>query len=542
MKNLKKIIILLLIIVMSLNITITSYADNNYTYDIGDLKTIDEKFEFLKAIIDLVDERYQYDINNADSIFTLYNGLANYITSKQNKFQSLDLEDIRAHVDIIKDFVIYLNDKKNMNIDIDEFTNYIYFSFFSQLDKYTQYMPKEDFDNFSTSMGGQFTGVGIILEKQDDFIKITNTLPNSPAEKAGILANDTIVKVDEKNICKMSISDVKKLITGEENTNVTLTVKRKSQTLNIIIKREIITISSIREKLLDGNIGYIQIVEFKNNTTEQFVNSITNLIEKKADKFIIDVRNNPGGSLQTVLDILDLFIEDKPLMYKKSYYYGDECFESTKGKFDYPVCVLVNENSASASEIFAGAMQDTKRAKIVGKTTYGKGIVQTLYPLKNDAAIKITTAEYFTPNKNSVHKIGITPDYIIENKADVDIEEYPKLNKKRKAVLNDIGLDVLGAEMILKTLGYNVTEPDGIFDKLTFEQLKKFQTDNNLFSYGKLDFTTQDLLTKKFNIFIENNKIDYQMKKAIELLKNNQSFTDTISNNDSSNNQTTNNN
>ena len=191
-------------------------------------------------------------------------------------------------------------------------------------------------------------------------------------------------------------------------------------------------------------------------------------------------------------------------------------------KQKYKVCVLVNENSASAAEIFAGAIQDRGVGKVIGTTTYGKGVVQTLIPLKNDGAVKFTTAEYFTPNKNKVQGVGIKPDIVIENKigqSKVDLSTYPELKKDRKPTLNTVGLDVLGAEMILQTLGYKVNTPDGVLDQVTFEQIKLFQKNNNLSSYGTLDFATQDALTSAIKLFAAPDVEDTQLKKAIEIMK-----------------------
>ncbi len=461
-KQFKRISCLILTIIMLLSSSFNIYAAEL------DLDKLDDDFDFLKLVIQYVNEYYQYDINQDDIITALYNG------------------------------------------------------FFSILDDYSVYYTKEEFEAFAADISGEFGGIGVQIVNENNKFIVSSTLPESPALKAGIKSGDEIISVDGKSVEGFILNQVSKLIRGDAGTVVNIGIKRGDNKLSFNIKREIVIVSSVESKVLNNNIGYLKITDFNENTTEQVESVLADFDKKKITKIILDVRDNLGGSLLTVTEILNFFVPEGPLLYVDYRAFGEEVIESTLDKQKYKVCVLVNELSASASEIFAGAIQDRGVGKIIGTTTYGKGVVQSLVELKNDSAIKFTTAEYFTANRNKVQGIGIKPDIVIENKIGkekVDLSAYPELKKERKPGLNAVGLDVLGAEMILQTLGYKVNTPDGILDKVTFEQMKLFQKNNNLHSYGILDFATQDALTSALKLFAAPDTEDTQLKKAIELMK-----------------------
>lgn len=461
-KHLKKISCLVLAITMLLSATFNIYASEL------DVEKLDSDIDFLKLVIEFVNEYYQYDINQDDIITALYDG------------------------------------------------------FFEILDDYSIYFTKEEYQEFATDMSGSFGGIGVQITQEKNKLIVATPLPGTPALKAGIKTGDEIISVNGQSVVGFTTAQASKLIRGEVGTVVNIGIKRDNTKLFFNIKREIVIVSSVESKILDNKIGYLKITEFNENTTEQVEEALNNFDKNKVSKIIVDVRNNPGGSLRTVVDILNFFVPEGPLVYVNSKTQGEEVLKSTLDKQKYKVCVLVNENSASASELFAGAIQDRGVGKIIGTTTYGKGVVQSLIPLKNEGAVKFTTSEYFTPNKNKVQGVGIKPDIVIENKigqSKVDLSTYPELKKDRKPTLNTIGLDVLGAEMILQTLGYKVNTPDGILDQVTFEQIKLFQKNNNLNAYGTLDFATQDALTSALKLFAAPEVEDTQLKKAIEILK-----------------------
>ena len=241
--------------------------------------------------------------------------------------------------------------------------------------------------------------------------------------------------------------------------------------------------------------------------------------ETNVKKIVIDMRNNGGGTLDAAVDMLNLFVTEGPVVYIDYKSEKEDIYSSSLKEQKYEIAVLINEGSASATEIFAGAVKYKNEGVIVGTNSFGKGIVQSLYPLKSGSGVKFTTAEYFSVNKTPVHKIGIAPDILVENEK-VDLSKYPTFSKENKPTLGNVSLDVLSAEMILDTLGYAVDTPDGVYDEKSFEQIMKFQEDNSLYSYGTIDFSTQDSLYSALIDYTKNNIEDKQLETAInELLE-----------------------
>ena len=309
---------------------------------------------------------------------------------------------------------------------------------------------------------------------------------------------------------------------GEPGTSVRLGIKREGVDgiLYFDIVREIIKVNPISFKVLEDEIGYIKIQTFNSNTEEYLRKALDEFDSKGITKLIIDVRYNPGGSLEQVVDVAKHFVPNKgPIVhidYKKpedkQTYYSD--IEDSK----YQLVVLVNEWSASASEIFAGAIQDSKAGTIIGVKTFGKGTVQQLIPLKKGGAMKLTMAKYLTPSGVAIDGVGIKPDIVVKNeKQKIDVNTLEKLEITRRMELGDTGKDVLAAEQRLKILGYKTEEPDEMLDEETYLVVKNFQSDRGLFPYGVLDITTQ--------IYLENAisdveiEVDKQLEEAIKVLK-----------------------
>lgn len=508
--------IICFILIFSIVISNCAFATEN-TEKYEDL---DSSFDYLHALSAFLDTYYLYDIPHEEVINALYEGLINLIHEKSDKKELLDIDKLETQIETLKDIIKKTISDRGTSITDKEISICLYKSLFNVLDRYSEYFTSEEYEKFENLVGGKFVGIGIQMSKLDEHVKVSYIFPDSPAKKSGIMVDDIIVEVNHKNVDGMDLSSLSNLIKGECGTIVNITVKRGDKKYNTNITRDIIQLSSTESKILSNNIGYLKIIEFNANTTEQVEKILATFDKNSVQKIVIDIRDNPGGSLKTVLNILNLFVEKGPLLYVNNSIVGELCYESDLDKQKYEICVLVNENSASASEIFAGAVQDRNAGKIIGTTTYGKGIVQSVYKLINGDAVKFTTAEYFTPNKTKVHEIGITPDIIVESQNEIDLSEFPKFNRKRKAKLNDVGLDVLRAEMILNLLDYSIDEPDGVFDQKTFTALKLFQTSCNLYPYGVLDFSTQDALSMDFDTYINNKKADLQLETAVkELLK-----------------------
>lgn len=281
-------------------------------------------------------------------------------------------------------------------------------------DKYTVYYTKEEYEEMQITTTGTYYGIGAGLSqnKETMIVTISKVYSGTPAEEAGLMKDDMIISADGNDATSMELTNLVQIIRGDEGTTVTLEIYREStgETFTVDVERRNVELPSVEGQMLDGDIGYIQIGEFQTNTAEQFDEILTGLENQGMKGLIVDVRGNPGGLLMSVVDILDRLLPEGIVVYTEDKYGNREDFTSDASCVDYPIVVLCNQDSASAAEIFSGAMQDYNYATLVGTTTYGKGIVQTIFPLSDGDAIKVTTAKYFTPNGNYIHGEGITPD------------------------------------------------------------------------------------------------------------------------------------
>lgn len=306
-------------------------------------------------------------------------------------------------------------------------------------DKYTVYYTAEEYKAITQATSGTYFGIGVVVSKNDDgTIKVVLPYENCPGSEAGMLIGDTIIKVNGISVIDRDLSAVVADIKGAAGSTVEIELVREGNTNPIVLKveRRKIEIPTIVSKMLSGNIGYIEITEFDEVTYEQFVQSYRELKAQGMVGLVIDIRSNPGGLLTTVVNMLDEILPDGMIVYtqtkdgKKSEYKG-----KNTNQINVPLAVLVNGDSASASEIFAGAVQDYGVGTIVGTTTFGKGIVQTIRPLTDGSAVKYTIAKYFTPKGQDIHGKGVTPDVAIEldpavkNKTSISVEEDNQLQK-----------------------------------------------------------------------------------------------------------------
>ena len=297
---------------------------------------------------------------------------------------------------------------------------------FQNLDENSQYYTIEEFQSLLEDVSGDFVGIGVYIKEENGSIIVISPIEGSPAYKAGIKSGDKLVSVDGKNIKGMNIQEVVDLIKGKVGTTVKIGINRNQKNIIFNIKRTMIRKNPIESKILKDNIGYIKIGQFNQNTYNNLAPILRKFDKEKITNIIIDLRNNPGGLLSEVIKVSKQFIPEGPIVHIR--YRGDveETYYSTLKKPKYKLAVLINENSASASEIFAGAVQDTKIGTILGVTSYGKGTVQQIVPLPLGDGMKLTIAEYFTPNKRSINKKGIKPDIIVVNKKgtrDIQLEK-----------------------------------------------------------------------------------------------------------------------
>ena len=306
-------------------------------------------------------------------------------------------------------------------------------------DPYTEYISKEDMEGYMQDTLGNYVGIGIymILDKEDGKIKVVAPMQGSPAEAAGIKAGDIIETINGESYTLEEMEDASEKIKGEEGTTVKLGIIRGTEELEIEVKRENIKVNPVNGEVLENNIGYIQFSSFDKTTAEDFKAKYEELKSKGINSLIIDLRNNGGGLVDQATKIADYFTEkDVPLLYEVDKNGNEEEVKSEDGVLiDIPTIILTNENTASASEILAGALKDLDKATIVGTKTYGKGVIQEIFTLRDGSGIKLTTEEYQTPNHNKINKVGIEPDEKVElpetvtNVLDVPEDQDTQLQK-----------------------------------------------------------------------------------------------------------------
>lgn len=311
----------------------------------------------------------------------------------------------------------YLHDIKEKDLNEGIYKGYVE----GLGDQYSAYYDKKETKELSESLDGSFSGIGAVMtqDASSGVITITLVYDDSPAKKAGIKAGDILYRVEEKTVTGKDLDKVVSWIKGKKGTKVNLTLLRgtNSDKIKVTATRDVINVETVKYKVLENQIGYISISEFDSVTGAQFAKALKQLQKKNIEGLVVDLRNNPGGSLSTVCDILDSILPKGLIVYtkdkngKKEEYTSDE-----KHRLNLPMSVLVNGQSASASEIFAGAVQDYGKAEIIGTQTYGKGVVQNLFDLKDGTCVKLTTSEYFTPKGRNIDGKGITPDVKIEYK------------------------------------------------------------------------------------------------------------------------------
>ena len=363
------------------------------------------------------------------------------------------------------------------------------------LDPHSDYLKPKEQKDLLESASGKFGGLGIVIGMKDDAIQVISPIDDTPAYRAGIQAGDLIVKIGDKPVRDMTLEDGVKLMRGEPDTNIQLTIIRKNKKPFVVnITREIITITSVKGYLLEKDIGYIRISSFQNPTAGLLKETLARLVKENdryLESLVLDLRNNPGGVLDGAVDVANLFIDKKGLVV-----YTEGRIPSSNLKFktkpgdimlNSPIVVLINKGSASASEIVAGALQDHKRAVIMGSTSFGKGSVQTIIELKGGYGLKVTTARYYTPSGRSIQAKGIEPDIALKN---ISLE-----NGKEKSVLGD-------------------TKESDLNGHLEVED-----QDPSLLSSAEIITAQEDKKAEEDKKAIEKLKKDYFVHEATNLLK-----------------------
>jgi carboxyl-terminal processing protease len=288
------------------------------------------------------------------------------------------------------------------------------------LDPFSQFMEPDAYKETKVETEGEFGGLGIRIEIKDDILTVIAPMEGTPAYRKGVLPGDRIVKIDGKETKGLSLMEAVKRLRGPKGTQVTISIYREGEKelLDIAIERDIIKVASVKYKMVTDKIGYLKINEFTEKTASDLDSALGELEKAKAEKLIIDLRNNPGGLLNVCLDICSQFVGDSKLLLSikgrdkrmNQTFMANKVLKHTQ----WPLVVLVNRGSASASEILSGVIQDYKRGPVVGTKTFGKGSVQTVIPLSDGSGLRLTTAKYYLPSGRSIHEIGVTPDIIVE--------------------------------------------------------------------------------------------------------------------------------
>lgn len=309
------------------------------------------------------------------------------------------------------------------NVDGEELTNKAIEGMLQSLDPYSAYLSPERYRDLEIGTSGEFVGVGMEVTTKNGYLNVITPIEGGPADKAGIKPKDLIIEIEGESTKGMVVQEAVNLLRGPKGSSVNITVEREGvpQPLKITLVREKITVKSVKYRMLDNQIGYIRLTQFQENSSQELRSALSALESQNGKKLrgvVLDLRNNPGGLLGEAIEIVDEFIDQGLIVSVRGRTEGQarEYYATKNGDFqEYPIVVIVNDGSASASEVVAEALQDSKRATILGTNTFGKGSVQTIIRLEDGSGLKLTTAKFYAPSGRSISEIGVTPDVIVEN-------------------------------------------------------------------------------------------------------------------------------
>lgn len=322
------------------------------------------------------------------------------------------------------------------------------------LDKHSQFLDPDEYKEMQVETKGEFGGLGIVITIKDNLLTIISPLEDTPAYRAGVKSGDRIVKIDGESTKDITLMQAVKKMRGKPGTDCTITIMREDEKklLEFTITRDIIKIKSVKEaKVIEDKIGYIRIVEFQLRTPQDLEKALNRLEKEGIDSLILDLRNNPGGLLETSVEVADKFIASGVIVSTRGRIKSQEqeFVAHLRGTHpDYPMVIMINEGSASASEIVAGAVQDNNRGILLGTKTFGKGSVQTVVPMADGSALRLTTAKYFTPSGRCIHEVGITPDIVVEVSAKPSEEaEVPMVEEAEVPMVEEAEVEVYDEQL-----------------------------------------------------------------------------------------------
>ncbi len=391
-------------------------------------------------------------------------------------------------------------------------------------DPHTEYMSKEEVEEFMQGINRNFVGIGVQFISNEGMNIINRVFKDSPAEKAGVQSGDIIVGIDGDNAVGLTSQEVKDKVTGDEGTDVTLTLNRQGKEVDITITRGPVS-ATVFGEVLEDNIGYLQLYQFGETTADEMDPYLEEFKDAKISKLIIDLRDNGGGFLDALGQVASRFLEAGTLVMKEEYTDGSvEEIVARKGSYYDnfgPIIILINENTASASEVLTMALKEQRSdITLVGVTTYGKGTVQVTRTFDDGSALKYTTSKWLSPNGVWVNGVGIDPDIEIDVPA-IMKESYVKLEEGEVINVNSVSEEVKYTQLSLEYLDYEIDRTDGYFSEATKESIKKFEKDYDLKVDGILDSETYTAIVSAVTLDWYTTSIhDTQFNKALELLNN----------------------
>ena len=384
------------------------YANKQWKY-----KTIAWTLIFVIIAI-ILTSSITYWITVGSKYNALYNSTSD-INSEETVEASETISDIST---ILNSFAEVIDENYIGDINKEEIVDSTIKGFVSGIgDEYSEYMTAAEWEDYQSSALGNYCGVGIYMTTDENGnIVVVSTIAGTPAEEVGIKAEDIITAINGASTAEMTVTDASNAVKGEEGTDVTITVYRNGEYIDYTMTRSDIKVYHVESEMLDDEIGYISLLTFDEGCSEEFETHMDDLINQGATKIIFDLRYNTGGLVDEALNIVDLFVDNGATTLIEMDSKGNETVtkSETDKKYNVEMVILINEYTASSSEIVTGALVDNGVAETVGTVTYGKGVIQNVYGLSDGSVLKLTTAEYYTPNKNKINEVGITPDYEVE--------------------------------------------------------------------------------------------------------------------------------
>lgn len=403
---------------------------------------------------------------------------------------------------------------KNLIENNPEFANELIKAGFQSLDDYSEFYTAEEYELFNKNMNHIVYGIGVIIQQTGDYVTVMSVLEDGAAQKAGVMEGDQIAIVDGVDVKGESVDKVQDLVVGELGTEVSVTFLRDGREITYTMNRGEVKGETTAYSILKGDVAYIRIVNFSADTDKEVAKILDELDDAGITKIILDLRDNPGGYLDSAVNIASFFVPEGVIastVYRSEW--ENETFYSKQKSTKYKLAVLVNENTASAAEVLASAVQESGTGILIGNKTYGKGVIQQMFEIWDGCAFKITTGKYYTRNGKDINGIGIEPDEKIENTSKkIDLSRYKVFDYVNKPSVGVNSENTAAAKERLRILGYYQGTVDDYFDNALSNAVSSFQEENGLFPYGVLDISTQKKIQEVFKELDE--EVDNQLIRA----------------------------